>query len=105
MSRKKEVNKKAPKRNDPLLIPDFKSEAEEADWWDSHPEFITAMFERAQKEGTLRWRPPATKSISIRLPLEDIARARHLAEKKGVGYQTLVKMLVHEGLRREERRA
>jgi len=29
--------------------------------------------------------------------------AREIAARKGVGYQTLLKMLVHEGLRREAR--
>jgi hypothetical protein len=32
-------------------------------------------------------------------------KARELAQRKGIGYQTLLKMLVHEGLRREARRA
>jgi predicted DNA binding CopG/RHH family protein len=42
--------------------------------------------------------------IAIRLPEADIAQARKLAERKGLGYQTLLKMLVHEGLVREGRR-
>jgi len=43
--------------------------------------------------------------IAIRLPAADLAQARKIAERKGIGYQTLVKMLVHEGLARESRRA
>jgi predicted DNA binding CopG/RHH family protein len=42
--------------------------------------------------------------IAIRLPEADLAQARRLAERKGLGYQTLLKMLVHEGLAREARR-
>jgi hypothetical protein len=42
--------------------------------------------------------------IAIRLPESDLAQARKLAERKGLGYQTLLKMLVHEGLAREARR-
>ena len=41
--------------------------------------------------------------IALRLPAPDLARAREIAERKGIGYQTLLKMLVHEGLRRESR--
>jgi predicted DNA binding CopG/RHH family protein len=41
---------------------------------------------------------------AIRLPQTDLAQARKLAERKGLGYQTLLKMLVHEGLAREARR-
>lgn len=42
--------------------------------------------------------------IALRLPSPDLDRAREIADRKGIGYQTLLKMLVHEGLRREERR-
>lgn len=45
-----------------------------------------------------------TERIALRLPAPDLAHARELAERKGIGYQTLLKMLVHEGLRREARR-
>ena len=47
----------------------------------------------------------ATVQIALRLPEPDVAKARELATRKGIGYQTLLKMLVHEGLRREARRA
>jgi hypothetical protein len=33
--------------------PRFNSEREEAEWWDSHPEFILKEFERAKAEGRL----------------------------------------------------
>jgi predicted DNA binding CopG/RHH family protein len=42
--------------------------------------------------------------IALRLPAPDLAKAREIAARKGIGYQTLLKMLVHEGLRRESRR-
>lgn len=42
--------------------------------------------------------------IAIRLPEADLAQARKIAERKGIGYQTLLKMLVHEGLAREAAR-
>lgn len=42
--------------------------------------------------------------IAIRLPQADLAQARKLAERKGLGYQTLLKMILHEGLAREARR-
>jgi hypothetical protein len=42
--------------------------------------------------------------IALRLPAPDLAKAREIAHRKGIGYQTLLKMLVHEGLRREARR-
>jgi predicted DNA binding CopG/RHH family protein len=38
------------------------------------------------------------------LPIRDIERARLLAEKRGMGYQTYMKMLLHEALEKEEKR-
>jgi predicted DNA binding CopG/RHH family protein len=42
--------------------------------------------------------------IAIRLPEADLLQALKIAERKGIGYQTLLKMLVLEGLGREARR-
>ena len=44
-----------------------------------------------------------TKSVSVRLPVTDIERARKLAEKRGVGYQTVIKTLLHEALKKESK--
>ncbi len=91
MNRKSKTNK--------LQIPKkFRSEAEEAAWWDSHQDLIADLVRQANAR---RAKLPS-KSIAIRLPVNDIARARHLAARQGVGYQTLVKMLLHEALEREE---
>jgi predicted DNA binding CopG/RHH family protein len=42
--------------------------------------------------------------IAIRLPEADLAQARKIAGRKGIGYQILLKMFVHEGLAREAAR-
>ena len=47
----------------------------------------------------------ASVQIALRLPGPDVEKAREPARRKGIGYQTPLKMLVHEGLRREARRA
>jgi predicted DNA binding CopG/RHH family protein len=62
------------------------------------------------KDGTVHYGGPAaslreTRNITIRIANSDIERARKLAEKKGIGYQTYIKMLLREGLDREEKRA
>jgi|HubBroStandDraft_5_1064220.scaffolds.fasta_scaffold434646_1 predicted DNA binding CopG/RHH family protein len=44
---------------------------------------------------------PVLRPISIRLPAPDIAIAQKLALKKGVPYQTYIKMLLHDALQRE----
>jgi len=33
----------------------------------------------------------------------DLERARKLAEKRGIGYQTIIKTLLHEALKKESR--
>lgn len=94
-----------------LRAPKFRNEAEEAAWWDSHPELIVKVFERAYGKKAVervlgqRSKPkrPPTKTVTMRLSVEDVARARRLASRKGLGYQTLVKTLLHEALLREDR--
>lgn len=89
-------------------IPKFKSESEEAGWWDSQGESLTRAFQKAAKEGRLgrgnAKRKGATPSTTIRLDQEDIARARNLAERKGLRYQTYLKMLLRESLLKEEKK-
>lgn len=99
----------------PIVMPKFINEAQEADWWAGREgrEFVKQKAAGSGKKGG----PPrgsrlvgqlnkvASVQIALRLPEPDVAKARELATRKGIGYQTLLKMLVHEGLRREARRA
>jgi predicted DNA binding CopG/RHH family protein len=81
-------------------IPKFRSEAEEAGWWDSHPEAAAEIMKRALKSGKARRAVPL-KAVTMRLPVPDIKTAQDLAEEKGLPYQTYMKMLLHEALKRE----
>lgn len=78
--------------------PEFRSEAEEAEWRDRHRELISDLLLKHGRRGTV-----PTKSVSVRLPVTDTDRARKVGEKRGVGYQTVIKTLLHEALRRESR--
>jgi predicted DNA binding CopG/RHH family protein len=87
------------------ILPDFATEAEEAKWWFDHQDETLADFEQASKEGRLL-RGTAAKvgglpTTTIRLDPVDIELARKLAEKRGLKYQTYLKMLLHEALTRE----
>ena len=87
-------------------IPKFKSEKEEAEWWDAHPEVITELFLKAKKEGRIKRLPlvrGATKSVTIRMPIADIEAAQEIAEKRGLPYQTYIKGLLHQALERDRR--
>lgn len=93
-------------------IPKFKSDDEEAKWWASAKgrEFLklqsTARAPKKRQGSPLVTDLNRASSIQIalRLPAPDLAKAREIAGRKGIGYQTLLKILVHEGLRREARR-
>ena len=39
--------------------------------------------------------------VTIRLASEDIATARQLADDQGIGYQTYIKLLLHQALQKE----
>jgi hypothetical protein len=99
----------------PIVLPKFADEAHEADWWASREgrEFVKQKSAEEGKKGTPprgsrlvgRMSKAASVQIALRLPEPDLAKARELAARRGIGYQTLLKILVHEGLRREARRA
>jgi len=81
-------------------IPKFRTEAEEANWWDRHPEAATGIMKRALKSGKARRAVPL-KTVTMRLPVPDIMAAQDLAHEKGLPYQTYIKMLLHEALKKE----
>jgi predicted DNA binding CopG/RHH family protein len=80
----------------PVDTPEFRSEAEEAEWWDRHQNLISDLLLKHGRRGAV-----PTRNVSIRLPLTDLERARTLAEQRGIGYQTVIKSLLHEALRKE----
>jgi hypothetical protein len=98
-------------------LADTRSEAEEAQWFEENQDRLLKLFEQAGKEGVLRiggksvgitlskktgsLRPPSQK-VMLRIPTDDLERARRQAGSKGIGYQTYIKMLVREGLDRQE---
>jgi predicted DNA binding CopG/RHH family protein len=97
----------------PIIMPVFESESDEADWWASGEgrSFVKQKSAESSKkkksEGShliARLNRTGSVQIALRLPETDLAEARRIATRKGIGYQTLLKMLLHEGLRREARR-
>lgn len=83
-----------------IPIPRFRTERAEADWWDQHPEAATEIMKRAIKSGKARRAAPL-KSVTIRFAVPDLKAAQRLARQKGLPYQTCIKMLLHEALKRE----
>jgi predicted DNA binding CopG/RHH family protein len=91
------------------LIPAFKSEAEEAEWWYKNRARLDKDLLVAAKKGelkrldavTLKARLAASRArvVSIRLPVNDIELARRQAAQRGLPYQTYIKSLLHQALR------
>ncbi|MGA3210052.1 MAG: CopG family antitoxin [Terriglobales bacterium] len=91
-------------------IPEFKTESAEADWWASREgrAFVKAKSAKIKTRTAAGGSPllatlarKSSVQIAIRLPEADLTRARKIAQRKGIGYQTYLKMLVREGLIRE----
>ena len=97
-----------------LKMPKFRTESEEADWWASPAgrayvkrksvESQSKKLKVTESSLVAALTKKSSVQIAIRLPEADIAQARKIAERKGIGYQTLLKMLLREGLIREARR-
>jgi hypothetical protein len=102
-------------------LPKFANEDEEAKWWYENRELISDEFQKAAKEGRLRTggvrrllaekgipipesKATLTPTTTIRLDLDDIAKARVQAAERGLRYQTYLKMIIHEALQKEERK-
>lgn len=100
-----------------LKIPKFENEAEEAKWWYDNREKLSEEFHKAAKEGRLRrggvqrllaergiafQGSGPTPTTTIRLDPDDVAKARVQAAERGLRYQTYLKMIIHEALRKAE---
>jgi predicted DNA binding CopG/RHH family protein len=93
-----------------LVIPSFKSEGAETAWWEKHRAAVEADLRAAMREGkTMSLQDVMAQArrkkellpVTIRLAGEDIATARQLADGKGIGYQTYIKLLLHDALQKE----
>jgi predicted DNA binding CopG/RHH family protein len=85
-----------------MRIPKFKTEKQEADWLYAHRRGIESEMRKEKRSKTLTVAQiverEQTKPISIRLSVADIERAKEQAKTKGIGYQTLIRMLIRDGL-------
>jgi len=81
-------------------IPQFKNEADEAEFWATHD--TTEYFDTATPvELDLPNLKPTTKTISLRLPIGLLNRIRKIANKKDVPYQSLMKVFLDEKTKQE----
>ena len=82
-----------------VRLPRFRSEAEEAAWWDKNADRLADQaIERLKARQAL-------KTVTMRLPEGDIALARAIAAKRGLRYQTYLKTVIHSGLQSDAKKA
>ena len=89
------VNKKKIK-----LIPQFKNEDQEREFWATHDltDYLD-QFEEVKLD--LSQLKPSTRPITIRLPESLLDTLKRLANKRDVPYQSLMKILLAEKINEE----
>lgn len=87
-----------PKRQKP--IPEFRSEAEEQEFWSTHDSADYVDWSKAHPTVFPELKP-STETISLRLPASLLADLKILANRMDVPYQSLLKILLAERVREE----
>jgi hypothetical protein len=83
-------------------IPTFKTPKEEAEFWETHsPLDFPGEFEEVKEP--IVDRRARKKGIYIRIDHEAIELGRYIGAHLGIGYQTLFRMWIMEGLSRQTR--
>jgi len=92
-------------------IPHFKTEDEEARFWNTHSpvdypgEFVDVKepfeFEPGLLKKAAQRREERKRTLTLRMGQRQIDIAKVIARYKGLGYQTLMRIWVIEGIRQE----
>jgi predicted DNA binding CopG/RHH family protein len=101
-----------PTKADRVKVPKFRTESEEAKWWDDHKGMVEENLIQAMQDGTVQHgtarrlarEARLTRNVTIRMAEADLDLARKQAEEKGLPYQTYIKSVLHEALVKRQRR-
>ena len=93
-------------------IPKFKSEAEERAFWETHDSTEywddteeAPSFELSEELSTqIQGRRQKKRLLTMQIGQREIDVAKAIAQEKGIGYQTLMRMWIIEGIQREQNR-
>jgi predicted DNA binding CopG/RHH family protein len=97
------------KKKSKMVIPTFASTRAEAEWFDKNRKRLEADMRRRFAAGDTKTLAEALaqsaakeklKPITIRMRPDDLEAVRGLALEKGLPYQTYIKVLLREGLKR-----
>lgn len=84
-------------------VPNFRTDEEAAEFFDTHD--TSELLDALPEVGPIIDARPPLKPISLRLPPETIEEAKRVARRKGIAYQTLLRLWIHERIDRERGRA
>lgn len=88
--------------NNPKKTPEFKTEAEERAFWESHDSADYVDWSQAQPASFPKLKP-STKTISLRLPETLLDRIKIEANKRDMPYQSLIKAWLVEDVKESRR--
>ena len=77
-------------------IPHFRTEAEEARFWDTHDS--TAFLDEFKPAKLTFTRPRPKVLVSVRIAKSEVELLRRIAARKGLGYGSLIRMWLTERL-------
>jgi predicted DNA binding CopG/RHH family protein len=83
-------------------IPQFASERDEHEYWKTHTMSDELLAQPVEDD--LPTTRPRQRTIALRLSDDTIARAKAVAARRHIGYQTLIKEFITERLYDEEKR-
>jgi hypothetical protein len=109
------------KKNPPPTKAELEAERKAADWYASRAgrKHVERVMDESMRNGTAvivdggkvkltnpailealmqKARDKMTRAVSLRLPQRDLDAAKRLAAKRGIGYQTVLKEIIHQGL-------
>ena len=89
------------KNNNLKPIPKFKSQNEEREFWAKNDSIDYVDWDNAKVNPKFPELKPSVRNISIRLPENMLYRLKELANKQDVPYQSFVKMILAENIKKE----
>jgi len=82
------------------LMPQFETEEQEAEYWDTHSPLDVVAEPKAQR---VRVRAAKDKPITIRLDSESRSKLEKLAAEQGLGPSTLARLILRSVIERREK--
>lgn len=83
-------------------IPKFSSEEEEKKFWQKHDSSEYVDWEGASKDISFPKLKPSTKTISLRMSVSMLNRLKEVSNEKDIPYQTYIKAVLDEKLKKEK---